>query len=85
LVAGLSGFTIFITIAGIILSSFMLLVPVIYEKYDRFARLARVLKEVRVSFTLTGAGTFVSLMIAYVPDSNKLCNFMSYTVFEASP
>lgn len=40
--------------------------PVIYEKYDKFARLARALKEVRVSFILAGLGTTVSLLIAYV-------------------
>jgi hypothetical protein len=66
ILAGLSGFTIFITVAGMCLSAFLLLVPVIYEKYDKFARLARVMKEVRVSFTLTGAGTAISLLIAYV-------------------
>jgi hypothetical protein len=42
----------------------MLLVPVVYEKYDRGARLARALREVRVGFILTGAGTVVSLLIA---------------------
>lgn len=44
----------------------MLTVPVLYEKYDKFIRLARALKELRVSFILTGAGTGVSLLIACV-------------------
>lgn len=48
-------------------SLFILLVPVIYEKYDKGARLARALREVRVGFILSGAGTAVSLLIAYVP------------------
>lgn len=62
--AGLSGFTLFITIAGILLSAFMLAIPVLYEKYDKFVRLARALKEVRVGFILVGAGSVASLLIA---------------------
>lgn len=65
-IAGLSGFAIFVSVTGIVLSTFMLTVPVLYEKYDKFIRLARVLKELRVSFILTGAGTSVSLLIACV-------------------
>ena len=41
-------------------------IPVIYEKYDKGARLARALKEPRVSFILAGAGTTVTLLIACV-------------------
>lgn len=48
------------------LSAFMMVVPVVYEKYDKLVRLARALKEVRVGFILTGAGTAFSLLIAYV-------------------
>jgi hypothetical protein len=44
----------------------MLLVPVAYEKYDKFVRLARALKEVRVGFILTGMGVTFSLLIACV-------------------
>lgn len=64
--SGLSGFAIFISVAGIFYSLFILLVPVIYEKYDKGARLARALKEVRVGFILSGAGTTVSLLIAFI-------------------
>jgi hypothetical protein len=62
--AGLTGFTLFITIAGMFLSTFMLLVPVIYEKYDKLMAVARLMKEVRVGFILTGTGTVVSLLIS---------------------
>lgn len=62
--AGLSGFAIFVSVAGMFLSAFMLAVPVIYEKHDKLVRLARALKEVRVGFILTGAGNVVSLLIA---------------------
>lgn len=44
----------------------MLLVPVVYEKYDKLARVARALREVRVGFILNGSGTVLSLLIAYV-------------------
>ncbi|KAF8656876.1 hypothetical protein AX16_002422 [Volvariella volvacea WC 439] len=64
--SGLSGFAIFVSIAGMLLSAFVLLVPVLYEKYDKFVRLARALREVRVGFILTGAGTTFSLLIAFI-------------------
>ena len=52
--------------ASIVLSLFLLLVPVVYEKYDKLARLSRALKEVRVGFILNGSGTVLNLLIAYV-------------------
>ncbi|KAJ7593551.1 hypothetical protein C8J56DRAFT_931339 [Mycena floridula] len=64
--SGLSGFTIFITVLGMFLSAFMLIIPVAYEKYDKFVTLARALKELRVSFILTGAGTTASLLISFI-------------------
>ncbi|KAK7454489.1 hypothetical protein VKT23_011243 [Stygiomarasmius scandens] len=64
--SGLSGFTLFITIVGMLLSAFMLTIPVLYEKYDKFIRLARALKEVRVGFILTGLGSAASLLIAFI-------------------
>ncbi|KAJ7454820.1 hypothetical protein FB451DRAFT_1279482 [Mycena latifolia] len=63
--SGLSGFAIFLSLLGIFLPLFMLLVPVAYEKYDKVIRLARALKEVRVGFILTGTGTAFSLLIAF--------------------
>lgn len=64
--SGLTGFTLFLTISGMLFSAFMLAVPVAYEKYDKFVRLARGLKEVRVGFILTGTGTTASLLIAFI-------------------
>ncbi|KAJ7056552.1 hypothetical protein C8F01DRAFT_1154082 [Mycena amicta] len=63
--SGLSGLAIFLSLAGIFLPLFMLLVPVAYERYDKVIRLARALKEVRVGFILTGTGTTFSLLIAF--------------------
>ncbi|TFK66297.1 hypothetical protein BDN72DRAFT_800164 [Pluteus cervinus] len=64
--SGLSSFSIFISIVGILLSLFLVLVPVLYEKYDKFVRLARALREVRVAFILTGTGATFSLLIAFI-------------------
>ncbi|KAJ7721717.1 hypothetical protein DFH07DRAFT_295508 [Mycena maculata] len=63
--SGLSGLAIFLSILGMFLPLFMLLVPVAYEKYDKMIRIARALKEVRVGFILTGAGSTFSLLIAF--------------------
>ncbi|KIJ66810.1 hypothetical protein HYDPIDRAFT_108723 [Hydnomerulius pinastri MD-312] len=64
--SGLTGFALFVSISGIFLSLFLMFVPVVYEKYDKFARLARALKEVRVGFILTGTGCTFSLLIAFI-------------------
>ncbi|KAG8213158.1 hypothetical protein J3R82DRAFT_11566 [Butyriboletus roseoflavus] len=64
--SGLTGFALFVSVSGIFLSSFLLFVPVVYEKYDKFGRLARALQEVRVGFILTGTGCTFSLLIAFV-------------------
>ena len=63
-VAFLSGFAIFVSVSGIVLSLFMLLVPVVDAKYGKLTRLARALTELRVAFILSGAGTAFSLRIA---------------------
>jgi len=65
-IAGLSVFALFVAILGIVLPAFMLLVPVAYERYDKFVRLSRTLKEARVRSILTGTGFTFSLLIAYV-------------------
>ncbi|KIY64050.1 hypothetical protein CYLTODRAFT_469764 [Cylindrobasidium torrendii FP15055 ss-10] len=64
--SGLSAFTLFMTILGIFIASFMLAVPVVYERYDKLARLARIMKELRVGFILTGTGSTLSLLIAFI-------------------
>jgi hypothetical protein len=66
LTAGLTGFALFISIVGILISAVMLLIPAAYEKYDKFVRLARAFREVRVGFILTGTGVTFSLLVASV-------------------
>ncbi|KAI0926273.1 hypothetical protein AcV5_008775 [Taiwanofungus camphoratus] len=64
--SGLTGFALFVSVTGILFPLFLLLVPVIYEKYDKGARLARALSEIRVGFIAAGLGTGISLLIAFI-------------------
>jgi hypothetical protein len=64
--SGLTGFALFISIASMLLSAFMLSIQVVCEKHDKFVGLARALKEVRISFILTGTGLTFSLLIAFI-------------------
>ncbi|KDQ14275.1 hypothetical protein BOTBODRAFT_32748 [Botryobasidium botryosum FD-172 SS1] len=64
--SGLSGFAIFVAVTSVLLSLFLLLVPVIYDKTGKVARLARALTEVRVMFILEGTGVIWSLLISFI-------------------
>jgi len=64
--AGLTGFAIFISVISILLSLFLVLVPVLYEKYDKFVKLARALKEIRVAFILAATGVIANFLIAFI-------------------
>lgn len=67
--AGLSGLSIFIAVVTLLLSSFLVAVPVIYDKYDKFHKVARALRELRVGFIVNGAGAILTLLAAYVSRS----------------
>jgi len=64
--AGLSGLSIFIAVTTLLLSSFLLAVPVIYDKYDKLHGIARALRELRVGFIVNGAGAILTFLAAYV-------------------
>ncbi|KAF8633214.1 hypothetical protein AX15_001450 [Amanita polypyramis BW_CC] len=64
--SGLSSFALFVSVSGIFLSALMLMVPVVYEKYNKMVRAARALKEVRVAFIFTGVGASFSLLISFI-------------------
>jgi hypothetical protein len=49
-----------------VLSTVMLLVPVIYDKYNKLARLARAMRELRVSFILAISGCIWLLLISFI-------------------
>ena len=57
---------LFVSIAGMVLALFLLLVPLVNEKYDKFTRVARALKEDRAMFVLVGTGTALTFLLAYV-------------------
>jgi hypothetical protein len=50
---------------GIFLALFLLLVPLVNEKFDKLTRLARALKEDRATFVLVGTGTTLTFLLAY--------------------
>jgi len=45
---------------------FMLLVPVIYDKYDRLVKLARAIREDRIHFILSSTGLILLLLISFI-------------------
>jgi len=65
-VSFLSGLAIFISLTGLLLSAMMLLVPVIYDKYDKLAYLSRAIREDRVHFILSTFGILWLLLISFV-------------------
>jgi len=62
--AGLSGFAVFVAVMGIFLALFLLLVPLLNEKFNKLTRVARALKEDRATFVLVGTGTALNFLIA---------------------
>lgn len=54
--SALSGFAVFCAVTNMFLALFLVLVPVLYDKHNKFTRVARALRELRVAFILTGAG-----------------------------
>ena len=87
--AGLSGLSIFIAVITVLLSSFLVAVPVIYDKHDKLHKLARALRELRVGFIVNGAGAILVLLAAYVfrLSSPRLCGQEHWGVasFPSSP
>ena len=61
--SGLSGFAIFIAVTNIVLSAFLLAVPILYDRFNKAVRLARALKELRVLLILTCTGVAELLLI----------------------
>ncbi|KAG8864857.1 hypothetical protein FRB96_003443 [Tulasnella sp. 330] len=65
-VSGLSGFALFVSVTGILLSATMLLVPVIYDKYDKLSGLSRAIREDRVHFIMSTFGIIWLLFISFI-------------------
>ncbi|KZW02779.1 hypothetical protein EXIGLDRAFT_730894 [Exidia glandulosa HHB12029] len=64
--SGLSDFVLFVTVLNILLSVFLVTIPVLYDKYDKAIRLARALREDRVQFILTGVGIATIPLVALI-------------------
>jgi len=64
--SGLSGFALFVSIAGMLLALFLLLVPLLNEKHNKLTRVARALKEDRTTFVLVGTGTALTFLLAFI-------------------
>ncbi|KAI0292154.1 hypothetical protein BC826DRAFT_1020304 [Russula brevipes] len=64
--SGLSGFALFVSIMGMFLALFLLLVPLASEKFDKFTRLARAIREDRATFVLVGTGTTLTFLLAFI-------------------
>jgi len=64
--SGLTGFALFISVMGIFLSLFLLLVPLANEKFDKLTLVARAIKEDRAAFVLVGTGATFSFLIAFI-------------------
>jgi len=64
--SGLTSFALLISIAGIFLSLFLLLVPLANEKFNKLTLVARAIKEDRANFVLVGTGTTFSFLIAFI-------------------
>jgi len=65
-VSGLSGLAIFVAVTGLLLSATMLLVPVIYDKYEKLSGLSRAIREDRVHFILASFGIIWLLLISFI-------------------
>jgi len=52
------------------LALFLLMVPLVNEKFDKMTRVARAIKEDRASFVLVGTGTTFTFLLAYVVTSS---------------
>jgi len=63
--SGLSGLSVFIALFTLLLASFLLAVPVVYDKYDKLHKVARALREIRVGFIANGAGAILVFLAAF--------------------
>jgi hypothetical protein len=70
--AALSVLAIFDSLILLFLASFLLAVPVVYDKYDKLRGLARALRVIRVAAICNGIGIFFSFITAYVHVANMV-------------
>ncbi|KAF8340394.1 uncharacterized protein EI90DRAFT_3285804 [Cantharellus anzutake] len=64
--SGLSGLAVFVAVTNLLLAVTLILVPVLYDKYNKLANLARAFSELRVGFILAGIGLAETFLISFV-------------------
>nr|XP_019047949.1 hypothetical protein I302_04569 [Kwoniella bestiolae CBS 10118]OCF26879.1 hypothetical protein I302_04569 [Kwoniella bestiolae CBS 10118] len=65
-VSGGTGFVLFLLLLSFILSVFLLVVPIVYDRWDRLKRPAQFLNQTRSTFILHAFGTFLMLLSAFI-------------------
>jgi len=63
--SALSGIAIFDSLVLLFLAIFLLVVPVVYDRYDKLKSLAQALRVIRVALICNGIGIFFSLITAF--------------------
>ena len=64
--AGGTGFSIFLIVLTIVLTLFLAIVPLSYDRWDKFRRAAQFLGEPRASLIVHAFGAFVVLLTAFI-------------------
>ncbi|KAF8318520.1 hypothetical protein DL93DRAFT_2054513 [Clavulina sp. PMI_390] len=64
--SALSGFAVFVAVTNLLLALFLVLVPVVYDKYNKLSVMARALRELRVAFILIGTGLGEVFLVAFI-------------------
>jgi hypothetical protein len=78
LTAGLIGFMLFLVLVLFFLSIFLLVPPILFNRYDKLGGLARFLKERRSQWVLQGLGVVGSLFGSVVLTASGMFPFPSH-------
>ncbi|KAK4684351.1 hypothetical protein P7C73_g5831, partial [Tremellales sp. Uapishka_1] len=65
-VSGGTGFTLFLLIVSFILTVLLLVVPIVYDRWDKLKRVAQFLNQTRSTFILHAFGTALMLLAAFI-------------------
>ncbi|WVR09135.1 hypothetical protein IAU60_006197 [Kwoniella sp. DSM 27419] len=65
-VSGGTGFVLFLLLVAFLLSAFLMIVPIVYDRWDRLKRPAQFLHQTRTTFILHAFGTVLILMSAFI-------------------
>nr|XP_019009744.1 uncharacterized protein I206_05304 [Kwoniella pini CBS 10737]OCF48525.1 hypothetical protein I206_05304 [Kwoniella pini CBS 10737] len=65
-VSGGTGFVLFLLLLAFLLSAFLMIVPIVYDRWDKLKSPARFLGQTRSTFILHAFGTFLLLLCAFI-------------------